>query len=349
MSKKNGAQRAAKKHAKEKKRQKKLAERHAGPLDPLDRWRPEAHGIEGLARLLKTDSHHAAMLADLLAGEGKAGAAATWHPARVRALGTEGIVAGLAARGVATDAARFATLAAAYESSRLLAAERWGPLLAPDATVHDRDFVGQAAEVLWAEWAPERLSDEALADLAALVYEEEPGGVSVENLLHVWHRIRDVGGLARYERAVGAADAFVESSLDALEFYDDADVAPRFDTDAVATMLVELRAATPPGTPIWTGLTLRYARLLVDAGRPHDAIEDLLGCAAAHPALPVLPMEAVELYGALPDDPPGLYARIAAAVEASRDAGPAKFRDLCGTLLAYLREVRAKRAEPAEG
>ena len=343
MAKKNDAKRAAKKHAKEKKRQKKLAARDVA-FDPIDRWRPAEHGIEGLARLLKSDSHHAAIVADLLAAEGKKGAADTWHPARVAALGVDSVVAGLAERGIATDATSFAAQAAGHTSARALAVAHWAPSMRTDATVHDRDFVGEAAEVLWNAWAPERLNDEQLADRVALLYadfEERPDGAFVADFLAIWASIRELGGLARFERAVGSRDGFVATFLDALEAYDEADDLPAYDAEAAVRALRELRAECAPGTQVWTGITLRLARLLDDRGRGDEALEDLLVSAAAHPALPALPMEAVELFLALPEEPPGLYERVAAAVRASIAAGPPKFRELGATLLAYLDESRA--------
>lgn len=352
MAKKNDAKRAAKKHAKEKKRQKKLAARPTAPYDPIDRWNAAATGIEGLARLLKTDSHHAAIVADLLALQNQKGAAATWHPARVRALPEEVLLAELAKRGVVTDEASFAALATRYDSARVLAAENWGPAMAPDATPHDRDLVGEAAEVLWSRWGGDKLSDEQLADRVGLLltaWEDGDADATIDDLFAAWESVRERGGLARIDRAAGSGEGFVATVLDAIEAYDEDDAGelPPLDRPRALRVVDELRAELPVGTQTWVGTALTHARLLVDEMRPLDAIEGLLARAAEQPSNPALPMEAVELYGAIADDLPDLHARIAAAVAATRDAGPPKFRDLSASLLAYLEQVRANRSEPS--
>ncbi|MDP2306113.1 MAG: hypothetical protein Q8P18_08795, partial [Pseudomonadota bacterium] len=223
MAKKSTAQRASKKHEKEKKRKKKLDARppRAVKRDPVDDWKPGIEGIEGLAHRLEVGSHDAAHLAELVATHGKrADAKNTWLPGRVRALTTEQIVAELAARGVVTDEATFVALAEAGEGARDLAIETWKPMMSDTASPHDRDFVGEAAVALWERWAPHIVADEVLHDLLRAAFDQLEDGLreeGLETLCNVWELARDVGGLARLERADGRGEHYAQELVTLLD------------------------------------------------------------------------------------------------------------------------------------
>lgn len=220
--KKNGAdaKRAAKKHAKEVKRKRALAERARGeatePGRPDHAWRPAREGIEGLARRMGITTHSASQLADHLhQHHGRKDAAAAWLPSRVQALGVEGVIDGLAARGVIPEQARFRSLAAELLSARQLAESEWVPRLPSSHDVHDRDFCRQAAEQLWLEWCPEVYSDERLdEELHAIdiAMDEEDPRVCASRLLQVWldlgaeaaDRLTRTGTLMRFFDLAGA-------------------------------------------------------------------------------------------------------------------------------------------------
>lgn len=164
MAKKTAAQRAAKKHAKEVKRKKRLAARPA-PTTPESRWKPEVEGIAGLARRMDVDRHVAATLAEQLYASGeRPDAAAAWLPSRVDALSTDALLERLQALGIDADAESFAALALEHASTIRLFESAWSPHLPIDATVHDADLAAEAVEALWGRWLPDVLPEEWVRD-----------------------------------------------------------------------------------------------------------------------------------------------------------------------------------------
>jgi hypothetical protein len=283
MAKKNDAKRAAKKHAKEKKRAKKIEKRREfgdARADVLARWKPRTQGIEGLARLLKTGSHDASVLAETLAtNHGRTDAALAWLPSRVRALSTESLLAELAKRGVVTNEAAFLALTAGHTSARRLAADHWGPLLSADADVHDRDLVGEAAEVLWERWAPALPTDEQLLDATrdtedALDNEDDD---ALEQLEALFERALGHGGVPRLE-AVGAEVGDLARGYARTLVY----VSER-DPERGLALLESLRATAPVGGRSWNGLSASIATVCGAEGGPVAAYESLLGSIALDP------------------------------------------------------------------
>lgn len=208
------ARRAAKKHQKDvARRRAKAARNHAPPRvwSPEGNWLPKRDGLEGLARNMDTSFTLAANYAEYLhEGQGRADAALAWLPSRMRALGVEGVVAGLAARGVVTDREGFRSLAAEHLSTRRLVDAVWLPKLAARAKVHDRDFLRGAADFLWMEWSVELISDEQ-AELALDGAETHLGGEeddTLERLLRVWEAFAPGDAARRLDRA-GLAMPFV--------------------------------------------------------------------------------------------------------------------------------------------
>lgn len=207
MAKKTPAQRAKKKHQKDIKRKKKLAARGPAapavltPPNPLTGWHPATEGIAGLAKRFAISGHIAARVAEArVTRPGYAGGEMLWIPSRVSALTTEEILAGLAARGVHTDERAFLVLAAEHTGGRAIAAT-WLADLA--GTVHDHDFVGQAAEELWARWNGDVPSDEDLADqwdAGLMAYEGGDPEEAVEEWVGLWTELSATGGIARYRR-----------------------------------------------------------------------------------------------------------------------------------------------------
>lgn len=279
MAKKTDAKRAAKKHAKEKKRQKKVAEKRANApvrqADPLAHWKPALHGIEGLARMLQTDSHDASVLAEHMAKGGRKDAKEAWIPSRVAAFSTDALLAELAARGVVTDEAGFVAAAAGYESARKLAADVWGPLLSDGATVHDRDLVGQAAAVLWERWLPGRVTDETLRDRVRDLHDSRDDG---DYVLEGLDKLLDE---TSYERLAQAWDEtrFGEVVYELMqqsgyEMEDPAAAEPR---------VRRIRDRLPPHGLAWEGATLCLARLWDHDKRSEEAVTLLLDAADAAP------------------------------------------------------------------
>lgn len=207
MAKKTPAQRAKKKHQKEVKRSKKLATRPPkGPIvhtppNPLLGWDPATEGVLGLAKRYGISLHAAAQLAERQAGKNAyAGADGLWLPTRVAALSTEELLTELGARGVHIHEASFVELTTRYAGGRAIAAE-WLTDLA--GTVHDHDFVGQAAEELWVRWAGGVVSDEMLMDLLEDAWEHFYDYRQAEALTRwvaVWDQLAVAGGLPRYGR-----------------------------------------------------------------------------------------------------------------------------------------------------
>ncbi|MSP55311.1 MAG: hypothetical protein EXR69_06880 [Myxococcales bacterium] len=165
MAKKSPAQRANKKHEKEKQRQKKLARRQP-PLSPEERWKPLTEGIEGLARRLDVDAYIAFEEAAGLAKQ-RPEVAQLWTTERVDALSTDEILVRLEGLGVTTDAESFAERALVLERTLLFSNGDWLPRLdegnpEPPRTVHDRDFLRAANIILWERWLPDQPCDEDL-------------------------------------------------------------------------------------------------------------------------------------------------------------------------------------------
>lgn len=187
MAKKSPAQRAAKKHEKEKQRQKKLARRKP-PLSPEERWKPLTEGIEGLARRLDVDVYVAFEEAADLA-ERRPEIAELWTTERVDALSTDEILTRLETLGVTTDAESFADRALVLERTLLFSGGDWLPRLAESTTVHDRDFVRAANIILWERWLPDQPSDEDLnATFDAAWFGFDSGDIEGPflDLLDVW-------------------------------------------------------------------------------------------------------------------------------------------------------------------
>ncbi|MFN7147592.1 MAG: hypothetical protein ACK4YP_27740, partial [Myxococcota bacterium] len=324
MAKKNDAKRAAKKHAKEKKRQKKVAEKRATmavrQADPLAHWKPALHGVEGLARMLQTDSHDASVLADHMAKSGRKDAKEAWIPSRVAAFSTEALVAELATRGVVTEEATFVAAAEGYQSARQLAAEVWGPLLAETATVHDRDLVGQAAEVLWERWIPGRVTDETLRDRLRDVHDlEDDGDATLE-------AVEALFGDASYARLARAWD---EARLDAdlYGFFAQSGYALK-DPEAAEARVARVLPHLPPGGHAWEGATLCLARLADHGKRAEEAAAMLMDAAEAHPQrrVPLL-AEAADILAYMEPGHP-LTARALALLGAAADALDGDDREL---------------------
>lgn len=211
MSQKDGmnraARRAAKKHEKQvaRRRAKAAAKSPSVPRgSPGSGWRPAQEGIAGLADRMLFSMSAAALYAEhLYARQGLHEAAAAWLPSRVRALGVDGVVEGLAARGVDTDRETFRALVAEHHSTRRLVEARWLPEIAEASTVHDRDFLHGAAQFLWREWSVESLSDEQ-AELALDLAERHVGAAdddTVGLLLQLWEAFAPGTAAHRLERA----------------------------------------------------------------------------------------------------------------------------------------------------
>jgi hypothetical protein len=214
MAKANAASRAAKKHEKQKKREKKLAARppRISQNGAIEGWKPATEGIEGLARRMGVGSHDAAQMAEAVA-QRRPEARGTWLPSKVEAMETDKIVAELAERGVRADEDTFVAAAEERVSARALAVNLWKPMMRASATVHDRDFVGQAAEVLWARWAPHHPCDEALRDLLRVTFEqvdEHNIAGAFDAFEATWDQVREDGGLERLAKVDTRGARFAE-------------------------------------------------------------------------------------------------------------------------------------------
>lgn len=133
-------------------------------------------------------------------------AASLWPSSRVRALGVEGVVGELAARGIVTEQATFPALAAEHLSCRHLAETEWLPRLSTSSTGHDRDFLRSAATFLWSQWSPELISDEQ-AELELDAAETQLGTGGLARLLGLWQSLAPGEAPRRLERA-GLAGRF---------------------------------------------------------------------------------------------------------------------------------------------
>lgn len=205
----NGAKRAAKKHAKELKRKKKLAGRKAAAnarewaLE--DDWVPAIEGLEGLAKRLEISVHEAAWVAEsIYEFDGRDDAADAWLPSRVDARGLEGVVEGLRNRGVVVEEAQFAAWALKHLGVAVLAELELFPQLSPTHSVHDRDFCRLATELLWREWVQDLEPDEAFIDAILDADDAEIEGDSARSvplLLSLWEQF---GGNAAPARPIVA-------------------------------------------------------------------------------------------------------------------------------------------------
>jgi len=323
MAKKDAAKRAAKKHEKEKKRKKKLDARPPRVVkqDPVDGWKPAIEGIEGLAHRLEVGSHDAAHLADLVATHGRRkDAAVTWLPSKVRALTDAQILAELAARGVVTDESTFVAAAEAREGARDLAIELWKPMMRATASVHDRDFVGESAVVLWERWAPHHLADEVLHDLLREAFdhiEDDKHDAALGVLCHVWELARENGGLDRIARADGRGDSFLEALLGSVDDLGPAE--PKLHERALAT-LHEIREVLPADHDAFVHTLVNEARTLETLGRAKDGIELLLAAAPAWPEDPDVLGEAAEMFMVNPKVGKRYGDDVAEALTAARNA-----------------------------
>lgn len=287
MGKKTAADRAAKKHAKEKKRQKKVEKERSHKRDLAARagepeyiaWRPGAEGIEGLARRMKVSPRVAAATADALTHPGaRADAEVCWLPSRVAALSDEALVAALADRGVVTDPASFAALAADHLGAEHLATAEWLVQLGPDHGPHDRDLVRQAAYELWTRWTPTLVSNEAIDDRLNAIA-EDVGPHSVDALSELWRSLGD-GALARLQRA-SVAELFAGLFADVLfELFEDAPV----DLDLLGRaepVVAEILAAWTEDPEGAGSLFAAHDRVLAELGRREEAIARIYTQAAA--------------------------------------------------------------------
>jgi hypothetical protein len=217
LAKKTPAQRAAKKHEKEKKRKKKLAGRPL-PVAPEMRWKPLEEGISGLARRMQVDRHVAASMADQLFGSGeRPDASAAWLPSRVEALSTEDILDRLEALGITADAESFDALAERHWSTLRLVDTEWEPKLAAERSVHDLDFVTEAAETLWGRWKPDTHPDEWVLDAihdAEGALDDNANDEALAMLLDAWQALGDAP-IQRLER-VSMSKAFTLALYDAM-------------------------------------------------------------------------------------------------------------------------------------
>ena len=213
MAKKNrqqaDAKRAAKKHAKHVKRKKLKRTAAATPLVvpfsfPWDGWRPGEEGIEGLAERMEVSHQTAAHYAEDLHADGRIDAVLAWLPSRVRALTDEELLQRLAQLGVVTGPEALEALTAEHASGRSIARLVWQPLCPSPLSVHDRDYMSQAAVELWERWVRHVLSDEAIAvrlDAITETLERARPETALVALLDLWDDVRMSGGGARLEAA----------------------------------------------------------------------------------------------------------------------------------------------------
>ncbi len=218
------AKRGAKKHQKEKKRAKKLEQRRiaeAAPQpSPIDAWRPEREGIEGLARRMYVPMRHAVNIAtDLLLEERRPDAAICWLPLRARALSTETLLDELAQRGVTTNESAFAALAVEHGSAWGVARAAWWPSLSPAHGPHDRDMLGVTAMVLWERWLPDLLPGEQVSEMLDTTFELLNDRTDALGLLtELWGLVNPLGGLKLLIK-VGEDERFL-AVLDHLLMYE---------------------------------------------------------------------------------------------------------------------------------
>jgi hypothetical protein len=352
----SAAKRAQKKHEKALKRKGKPSSRApwtpGDAQDPVAAWKPLTEGIEGLARRLRAGPHDAAQLAGAIAGQGsRPEARKTWHPERVRELSTEQIVAELATRGVRTDEAAFLALAEARESGRRLAVDAWAPHLRPDATVHDRDFLGEAAVALWERWAPHHVSDESLLDLLQMVAaqsEQRALTGTLDSQCQLWDTVREAGGLPRLARLGDPGAAFADGLVAllgdpaALADPDRAGNVNRPDAKLMNRALATIREVREvlADADLFVVAALAEARVLETLGRSEDAILLLLELAPAHLDEPDLLGEAAEMFNVWPGAPRTLRPRVADALADAADATSGQLRATYARALSELAPAR---------
>ena len=268
MAQKTPAPRAAKKHEKEKKRQKKLAGRPL-PVAPEMRWKPLEEGISGLARRMQVDRHIAASMADQLFANGeRPDASAAWLPSRVEALTTQDILDRLEALGISTDAESFDALAERHWSTLRLVDTEWEPKLAAERSVHDLDFVTEAAETLWGRWKPDTHPDEWVLDSihdAEGALDDNANDEALAILLDAWQALGDAP-VQRLER-VSMTKVYTLSLYDAMAM-----------TQEISPELLEGAAILEQVAPLVTDepdFPPEAARLLrrINAGSPTPALE----------------------------------------------------------------------------
>jgi len=207
---KAAAQRAKKKHQKDKKRKLEVvkkrrteAERlaveaevrsmHRAREDVLRDWKPEQEGVHGLAMRSQRNLFETARSLEHLAHHGTALPDYLWTTSRIAALSTEDIVAKLAPIGIETSQAGFAE-GSKQDISALGYWERaWEPGLADTTPVRDLDFAALAACELWQRWQPERPSSEMM--LARLIDADEAEhhedyALAGEKALEMWSFLR---------------------------------------------------------------------------------------------------------------------------------------------------------------
>lgn len=219
----NTAKRAAKKHAKEVKRRREIADRGRPapePRSPLDAWRPAKEGIEGLARRMELSTHEAGRVAEALhQNHGRKDAAQAWLPSRLTAMNATTIVEALGKLGITIDEPTFQPMAAEYLSARKLAESEWIPALGVESTVHDRDFCGEAAERLWALWCPALASDEVITDqmvLAEGLLDSASTSEAMQGLVDAW-KCMDPESAPQRLAAAGHTESFLEFCTELLE------------------------------------------------------------------------------------------------------------------------------------
>lgn len=230
--------------------------------DQIEAWRPEVEGVEGLRVRFGCGWREASFIAEgRLAYVGTPEAA--WTHARVGSLSPAALAGGLARRGVTTDFAAFADLAGGYYGARKLAEARW---ITPAHDVHDRDFLREAAYVLWTRWTPARLPDEAIEHELIRLDDfmlDHGGHETLGVLIEIWNTVENEGGMGRMH-AAGVALPFAHLVADA--GLDDLGAAE--DTRAIAAALLRLLVAgahTAPEVGLVIGEDL--ARLMA-GGRP---------------------------------------------------------------------------------
>ncbi len=173
MAKGNDKQRAKKKQQKRDQRKKKLARReglgpagrpHGGdkPVDLLKGWKPEAHGVSGLAHRRKIAFVDAAHYAEIAQKDNHPGTANLWTLARVADLTDEAILDKLRALGVATDRESYLAATSDDLSPVPHAVTPWLRAIPKETPAIEADFVHLAALDLWRRWRPERPSREML-------------------------------------------------------------------------------------------------------------------------------------------------------------------------------------------
>ncbi len=334
-SKKNTAQRGAKKHEKAKKREKKLDARRREaarpPISAEDAWRPAREGVVGLARRMRMSVHAAGDLAEhMLEHHGREDVRGCWLPSQLQAMPTEAILAALAERGVQTDQAAYEEQGRALRSSQALARERWLPALPEKHSPHDEDLLFIAAEALWQRWLNELLSDEEIDDVlevadGAGIHGHGGGDLDLDLLGQLWERLVPEGGLARLRQA-GQEDRFLRVLADGLMFSPEDE-----DTSAWVPWLLAILSQLEDDSPFRHALELELWGRAEDATIRDGILAGHLDAAERDPRS-VRIVLAVDLLFAVDD-----------ATDAQIDLVEARLRDVEARLTA-LRDPLAERA-----